>query len=114
MSELESLFEGLRGDVDALFMQTPSVDQEGLCRQSEEMHRHLEEQARPQLCCLAGSASAAAHIVNLAAGSSSMQCTGRAGWDTTTVSHHSRHSIAGVKAASTAHIAPAGILSNAS
>ena len=46
VSELESLFEGLRGDVDALFMQTPSVDQEGLCRQSEEMHHHLEEQAR--------------------------------------------------------------------
>ncbi len=46
VAELESLFEGLRSDVDALFMQTPSVDQEGLCRQSEEMHRHLEEQAR--------------------------------------------------------------------
>ena len=46
VTELESLFEGLRSDVDALFMQTPSVDQEGLCRQSEEMHRHLEEQAR--------------------------------------------------------------------
>ena len=46
VSELETLFVGLRGDVDALFMQTPTVDQEGLCRQCEEMHRHLEEQAR--------------------------------------------------------------------
>ncbi len=46
VAELETLFEGLRGDVDALFMQTPSVDQEGLCRQCEEMHRHSEEQAR--------------------------------------------------------------------
>jgi len=46
VAELETLFEGLRGDVDSLFMQTPSVDQEGLCRQCEEMHRHSEEQVR--------------------------------------------------------------------
>ena len=50
VAELETLFEGLRSDVDALFMQTPSVDQEGLCRQCEEMHSHLEEQARCWLC----------------------------------------------------------------
>ena len=46
MTELESLFEGLRADVDALFMQAPSVDQGALCQRCEEMHQHVDEQVR--------------------------------------------------------------------
>ena len=44
VTELEGLFEGLRSDVDALFMQAPSVDQGALCQRCEEMHQHVDEQ----------------------------------------------------------------------
>ncbi|PSC71466.1 Autophagy-related 11 [Micractinium conductrix] len=45
VSELEGLFGALKADVEALFMQAPSVDLEALARELEEMHGQVDEQA---------------------------------------------------------------------
>ena len=64
VTELETLFEGLRSDVDTLFMQAPSVDQGALCARCEEMHQHINEQACSHSPCahsVACSSSFSAH-----------------------------------------------------
>ncbi|KAL4447174.1 hypothetical protein ABPG77_007207 [Micractinium sp. CCAP 211/92] len=45
VAELEALFGMLKADVEALFMQAPSVDLEALTRELEEMHGQVDEQA---------------------------------------------------------------------
>ena len=44
MSELEGLFQLLRGDVEALFMQAPTVDLDALGRQLGDAERLIDEQ----------------------------------------------------------------------
>ena len=44
VAELEGLFGALRADVEALFMQAPSVDMDALAEQARDMRLHAAEQ----------------------------------------------------------------------
>ena len=50
MGELKATFGGLKLDVEAMFMQMPSVDLDELGGQLEAMHQHQTQQVLPTLC----------------------------------------------------------------
>ena len=52
MQELEQLFVGLKADVEALFMQAPSVDLDDLGRRMEGLQKLIEDQVGLPACMI--------------------------------------------------------------
>ena len=50
VQELEQLFVGLKADVEALFMQAPSVDLDDLGRRMEGLQKLIEDQVGLPAC----------------------------------------------------------------